>query len=46
AVVRKLCERVLIMWRGKIIEQGATAEVFAKPRHPYTRALIEAVPGE
>jgi peptide/nickel transport system ATP-binding protein len=42
AVVRFLCSRVLTMLRGEIIEQGNTAEVFASPQHPYTRALLSA----
>jgi peptide/nickel transport system ATP-binding protein len=44
AVVRYLCPRVLVMHQGEIVEQGPTLEVFAKPAHPYTRALLEAVP--
>ncbi|MFI4994192.1 MAG: dipeptide ABC transporter ATP-binding protein [Hyphomicrobiales bacterium] len=44
AVVRNLCDRVLVMWRGEIVEAGATADIFASPRHPYTQALLAAVP--
>jgi len=44
SVVRYLCGRVLTMYRGEIVEQGKTAEVFANPQHPYTRALLAAVP--
>jgi peptide/nickel transport system ATP-binding protein len=46
AVVRYLCERVLVMHRGAVVEQGQTADVFAAPRHAYTRALLAAAPPE
>ncbi len=44
SVVRYLCSRVLVMWRGRIVEQGPTDAIFADPRHPHTRALMAAVP--
>ncbi len=44
SVVRHLCERVLVMHRGEIVEQGPTEQVFAAPRHDYTRRLLAAVP--
>ncbi|MFG6201995.1 ABC transporter ATP-binding protein [Nonomuraea sp. JJY05] len=44
SVVRQLCDRVAIMYLGRIVEEGGRAEIFARPAHPYTRALISAVP--
>lgn len=43
-VVRLLCDRVLVMYLGKIVESGPARDVFANPAHPYTRALVDAVP--
>jgi peptide/nickel transport system ATP-binding protein len=43
-VVRPLCSRVLVMYRGEIVEQGPIEAVFANPQHPHTRALISSVP--
>ncbi len=44
AVVRFLCSRVLIMYKGKIVESGITEEVFSHPKHPYTELLISSQP--
>jgi len=44
SVVRHLCNRVLVMYRGEIVEQGPTEKVFADPQHPHTRALLSSVP--
>jgi len=43
-VVRHLCGRVVVMYLGWVMEEGPTPEVFARPRHPYTRALLSATP--
>jgi peptide/nickel transport system ATP-binding protein len=43
-VVRLLSDRVLVMYRGKIVEEGAAETVFTRPDHPYTRALLAALP--
>ncbi|HHT13698.1 MAG TPA: ATP-binding cassette domain-containing protein [Propionibacterium sp.] len=42
AIVRHLCERVLVVERGHIVEQGAVADVLDNPQHPYTQALVDA----
>jgi oligopeptide transport system ATP-binding protein len=44
AVVRRLCERVLVMYLGRAVESGPTETVFRHPRHPYTRMLLDSVP--
>jgi oligopeptide/dipeptide ABC transporter ATP-binding protein len=44
AVVQHLAQRVAVMYLGRIVEVADTAEIFANPRHPYTRALIDSIP--
>jgi oligopeptide/dipeptide ABC transporter ATP-binding protein len=44
AVVRYMCARALVMYLGKIVESAATEELFTNPSHPYTEALVSAVP--
>lgn len=44
ATAKYFCDRVAIMYLGRIVEIGDTAEIFANPRHPYTKALLAAIP--
>jgi peptide/nickel transport system ATP-binding protein len=44
AVVANVCQRVLVLYGGHIVEEGSVDEVFGTPRHPYTRALLDAIP--
>jgi oligopeptide/dipeptide ABC transporter ATP-binding protein len=44
SVVKRMCDQVAIMYLGRIVETGPSEEIFARPRHPYTRALLAAVP--
>lgn len=44
AVVRRIADRTLVMYRGRIVERGETGALWAEPRHPYTRTLLAAIP--
>ncbi len=44
AVVRYLCDRILVMYLGRIVESGTPDEILTRPKHPYTQALLSAVP--
>ncbi len=45
AAVSQVADRIAVMQEGKIVEQGSVADIFDRPQHPYTRALLEAAPG-
>lgn len=44
AVVRRVCERVVVMRQGRIVERGVTDDILRHPEHPYTRLLIDSIP--
>jgi oligopeptide/dipeptide ABC transporter ATP-binding protein len=44
SLVRYFCDTMVVMYLGRIVESGTTKEMFANPRHPYTQALISAIP--
>lgn len=41
-ILRKLCDDIIIMYRGKIVEKGSTEDIFSSPNHPYTKYLLKA----
>ena len=45
AVIRQIADRIAVMYRGKLVEEGSTAQVFETPREDYTRSLLAAIPG-
>ena len=45
AVIRQLADNVAVMFAGRIVEHGEAGDIFGSPRHPYTRTLLEAIPG-
>ncbi len=44
SVIEFLCDRVIVLYLGRVMEMGTAAELYANPRHPYTRALLDAAP--
>jgi ABC-type dipeptide/oligopeptide/nickel transport system ATPase component len=44
SVVRAICDTVLVMRQGRIVERGPCESVFSNPSHPYTRMLLRAIP--
>jgi ABC-type dipeptide/oligopeptide/nickel transport system ATPase component len=43
-IIRGIADRVAVMFRGKIVEEGETTALLSDPQHPYTRALIDCIP--
>lgn len=44
SLVKEICDRVAVMYAGRVVETGTTQEIFSNPKHPYTRGLMAAVP--
>ena len=44
AVARHICDRLTVMYLGKVMELGETEQIFRRPKHPYTQALLSAIP--
>jgi peptide/nickel transport system ATP-binding protein len=44
AVVRQVVDRVYVLYRGEVVEEGATEDVMSRPKHPYTRRLVDSIP--
>ena len=44
AVISEMCDRIIVMYAGQVVEEGAAADVITTPRHPYTHALLDALP--
>lgn len=44
AVIEYICDRVVVMYLGNIVEEGSTSQIFSMPRHPYTHVLLKSVP--
>ena len=45
AVIRQIADRIAVMYQGKLVEEGSTAQVFETPQQDYTRSLLAAIPG-
>jgi peptide/nickel transport system ATP-binding protein len=45
-VAAQLCDRIMVMQKGEVVEEGSTADVFANPQHPYTYNLLSSIPGK
>lgn len=44
SVIQHFCDRMIVMYLGKVMESGSTKEIFMNPKHPYTQALLSAIP--